>query len=152
MQLAQLNIAKPKFDLESPFIADFVDNLDPVNATAEASAGFIWRLKDDSGAATNIRPLDDPDMLVNMSVWQDVESLKNFMFRTHHIDFLKRKKEWFHSDSEENYVLWWIANGHIPTIQEAMERLVHLREHGETPYAFSFKSNFTPEESAAHSQ
>lgn len=147
MHLAQLNIAEIRFDLESPEMADFVNNLEPINAIAESSPGFVWRLKDDGGDATNIRVDGDPDIIVNMSVWQDVESLKNFMFRTHHIDFLKRKKEWFHSTAEDTYVLWWVPIGHIPTIEEATTKLHHLRQHGESPAAFSFKSNFAAHES-----
>lgn len=93
MQLAQLNIALAKYALDVPEIKDFVDNLNKVNALAENSEGFIWRLKDDSGDATNIQAFENPNMLVNMSVWQNVDSLKNFMFRTHHRDFMRRKNE-----------------------------------------------------------
>lgn len=148
MHLAQLNIAKPKFPMDAPEIADFVNNLVPINAIAEASDGFVWRLQDESGDATDIRVLEDPDIIVNMSVWENIESLKNFMFRTHHIDFLKRKKEWFHNLNEESYVLWWIPVGHTPSIEEAMERLGHLRKHGDSPFAFSFKSNFSAQEAS----
>lgn len=146
MHLAELNIAKTKYSLDQKEMADFVDNLDPVNATAESSPGFVWRLKDETGDATDIRINGDPDIIVNMSVWKDVESLKKFMFETHHLEFLKRKKEWFHRLSEAAYVLWWVPVGHEPTLEEALERLEHLREHGETPHAFSLKSNFTPED------
>ena len=143
MHLAQLNIADAKYPLESTEMSDFVNNLEPINAIAESSEGFIWRLKDDSGNATDINPTNNPNLLVNMSVWKNVESLKNFMFRTHHIDFLKRKKEWFNSVAEDTYVLWWIEEDKMPTVDEAFERLAHLRENGDTPYAFTFKSNFT---------
>jgi hypothetical protein len=123
-------------------MAGFVDNLEPINAIAESSQGFIWRLKDESGDATSIQIEGDPGLIVNMSVWDGVESLKHFMFKTHHIDFLKRKKEWFIPMTEESYVLWWVAQGHIPTIEEAMAKLKLLRQNGETPEAFSFKGNF----------
>ena len=147
MQLAQVNIAKLKYSLESPELKDFVDNLDPINALAEQSKGFVWRLKDDvTDNATNFTAFDDPDTIVNMSVWESADDLKNFMFRTHHKDFLKRKKEWFEPMSEANYVLWWIKPGEFPTPEEGIARLVHLREEGESPYAFSFKSNFTADE------
>ena len=142
MQLAQLNIAQAKYDLNAPQIKDFVDNLDIVNATAEDNPGFVWRLKDDSGSATNIQAFDDPNMLVNMSIWRDVDSLKDFMFRTHHKDFMRRKGEWFHKLPQANYVMWWIEENHRPTIEEALARLEHLREHGESAYAFSFKKVF----------
>ena len=146
MQLAQLNIAKAKYDMDQPEIAEFANNLDKVNSIAEQSEGFVWRLKDETGNATEIAVSDDPNLLVNMSVWTDVESLKNFMFRTLHRDFMRRKKEWFHPEAEDTYVLWWIEDGYQPSVEEAMERLMHLREHGDTPYAFTFKSNYKPQE------
>ena len=143
MKLAQLNIALAKYALDAPEIKDFVDNLDLVNGIAESSGGFVWRLKDESGDATNIKAFDDPNMIVNMSVWDSVDSLKNFMFRTHHRDFMRRKNEWFHRLAEDTYVLWWVEDDHIPSLDEAIERLEHLREVGDTPYAFTFKTNFT---------
>ena len=105
MHLAQLNIARPKFPMDSIGMADFVNNLDPINTVAENSPGFSWRLKDDSGNATSIPVFNDPELIVNMSVWQDVASLKQFMFKTHHIDFLKRKKEWFVPLDSASYVM-----------------------------------------------
>ncbi len=146
MHLAQLNIAKAKYSLDAPEIKDFVDNLEPVNNLAESSEGFIWRLKDEQGDATNIQAFSDPDVIVNMSVWDSPDALKNFMFRTHHRNFLRRKKEWFHNIPEDNYVLWWVPIGHVPTIEEAVEKLDFLRSNGDTPYAFTFKSNFTASE------
>ena len=146
MKLAQLNIALAKYPLDAPEIKEFVDNLELVNGIAESSEGFVWRLKDESGDATNIQAFDDPNMIVNMSVWYSVDSLKNFMFRTHHRDFMRRKGDWFHRLPEDTYVLWWIEEDHIPTLEEAIERLEHLREIGDTPYAFTFKTNFTESE------
>lgn len=147
MKLAQLNIALAKYALDAPEIKDFVDNLDLVNGIAESSEGFVWRLKDESGDATNIKAFDDPNMIVNMivnmSVWDSVDSLKNFMFRTHHRDFMRRKNEWFHRLAEDTYVLWWVEDEHTPSLDEAIERLEHLRETGDSPYAFTFKTNFT---------
>ena len=146
MKLAQLNIALAKYPLDAPEIKEFVDNLELVNGIAESSEGFVWRLKDESGDAINIQAFDDPNMIANMSVWDSVDSLKNFMFRTHHRDFMRRKGEWFHRLPEDTYVLWWIEEGHTPTLEEAIERLEHLRETGDTPYAFTFKTNFTASE------
>ena len=146
MKLAQLNIALAKYPLDAPEIKEFVDNLELVNGIAESSEGFVWRLKDESGDATNIQAFDDPNMIVNMSVWDSVDSLKNFMFRTHHRDFMRRKGDWFHPLPEDTYVLWWIEEDCIPTLEEAIERLEHLREIGDTPYAFTFKTNFTESE------
>lgn len=144
MHLAQLNIALAKYDMDAPEIKDFVDNVDAVNNIAEQSAGFVWRLKDESGDATSIQAFNDPKIIVNMSVWQDVDSLKDFMFKTFHRDIMKRKSEWFEPPKENTYVLWWVNEGHIPTLEEAKERLYYLRENGETPHAFSFKTRFTP--------
>ncbi|CAE6923774.1 hypothetical protein ACOMICROBIO_GDFFDHBD_02141 [Vibrio sp. B1REV9] len=146
MKLAQLNIALAKYPLDAPEIKEFVDNLELVNGIAENSEGFIWRLQDESGDATSIQLFDDPNMIVNMSVWESVDSLKNFMFRTHHRDFMRRKGEWFHRLAEDTYVLWWIEDDHIPTSKEALARLSHLKQHGDTPYAFTFKTNFTASE------
>jgi hypothetical protein len=143
MHLAQLNIAKAKYALDAPEIKEFVDNLDPVNLLAESSSGFIWRLKDESGDSTSIQAFPDPNIIVNMSIWDSVDSLKNYMFRTHHRDFLRRKSEWFESIPEDSYVLWWVPKGHIPTIEEAVAKLEHLRSNGDTATAFSFKSNFS---------
>jgi hypothetical protein len=146
MHLAQLNIAKAKYSLDAPEIKEFVDNLEPLNNLAESSEGFVWRLKDEQGDATNIQAFSDPDIIVNMSVWDSTDALKNFMFRTHHRNFLRRKKEWFHNLAEDSYVLWWVPKGHVPTIEEAVEKLDFLRSNGDTPYAFTFKSNFTASE------
>lgn len=143
MKLAQLNIALAKYPLDAPEIKEFVDNLEWVNNIAESSDGFVWRLKDESGDATDIKVFDDPNMIVNMSVWDSVDALKNFMFRSHHRDFMRRKSEWFHRLAEETYVLWWVEDGHVPTLDEALTRLEHLRNKGDTPYAFTFKTNFT---------
>lgn len=143
MQLAQLNIALAKYPMEAPQISDFVDNLDCVNATAESSPGFVWRLKDDTGSATSIQAFDDPNMLVNMSVWLNIDSLKDFMFRTHHKDFMRRKSEWFHKIPQASYVLWWVNDNHIPTLEEGLSKLEHLRQHDETEDAFSFKKCFS---------
>ncbi len=148
MKLAQLNIALAKYPLDAPEIKEFVDNLEQVNGIAENSDGFVWRLKDESGDATDIKMFDDPNMIINMSVWESVDSLKNFMFRTHHRDFMRRKGEWFHRLAEDTYVLWWIKDGHIPTVDEALERLDHLRNNGDSPYSFTFKTNFTASEAS----
>jgi len=146
MHLAQLNIAKAKYSLEAPEIKEFVDNLEPVNNLAESSSGFVWRLKDESGDATDIQAFSDPNINVNMSVWESTDALKNFMFRTSHRDFLRRKKEWFDNIPEDSYVLWWVPIGHIPTVEEAINKLEYLRNNGDTPNAFTFKSNFSADE------
>ena len=141
--LAQVNIGTfAKDAMDSDVIKVFLDNLDPINAIAEASEEFIWRLKGESGNATDIVFLDNPNELVNMSVWQSVEALKHFMFKTHHIDFLKRKKEWFETASEHTYALWWMPIGHNPSIQEAKDKLALLDANVESAQAFTFTKVF----------
>jgi len=146
MHLAQLNIAKAKYSLDAPEIKEFADNLEPVNNLAESSEGFIWRLQDESGDAISIQAFSDPNIIVNMSTWLSVDALKNFMFRTHHKDFMRRKKEWFEKISEDSYVLWWVPIDHHPAVEEGLERLYFLRDNADSPYAFTFKSNFNASE------
>ncbi len=123
---------------------EFVDNLESINQLAEQSAGFVWRLKDESGNATGIQAFSDPLVITNMSVWDDVNSLRHFVYQTHHVEFVKRRKTWFESLESSYYVLWWIADGHFPDVQEAQARLNQLNEKGDTPQAFSFKKVFPP--------
>lgn len=150
MHLAELNIAHGKDTIDSPLLADFKNNIDRINALAEAQEGFIWRLKDDNGGdATYIQAFDDPKMLINMSVWKDKESLFDYVYSTQHVEILKRKKEWFHHIKKMSMVLWYVEVGHIPTLAEAKNRLEYLNAHGETSYAFSFKSKFTIAEAKA---
>ena len=145
--IAQLNIARAKAPLDDPLLADFVAQLDDVNALAEASPGFVWRLKSDSGNATDIRAYDDPLMIVNMSVWKTIEALFDFAYRTSHTKVMNRRKEWFESLPGPHMVLWWIPAGAVPTVEEAKRRLEHLEEHGPTSKAFTFKVRFpTPAE------
>ncbi|MDC0602026.1 DUF3291 domain-containing protein [Aliiglaciecola sp.] len=140
--LAQLNIGKAIDAMDSDVMEEFSQGLDPVNEIAENSTGFVWRLKDETGNATELNHFDDPLLLVNMSVWQNVESLKHFMFATHHVHFLKHRKKWFEPDTEATYVLWWVKQGHIPSIDEAKSRLMMLREKGDSPDAFTFAKLF----------
>lgn len=140
-QLAQLNIAQMKEPLESPSMSEFVANLDRVNALADSAPGFVWRLEDEDGSAVGIRPFGE-DLLVNMSVWDSVESLSSYAFRSGHADIMRRRREWLTPMGADHAVLWWVARGHRPSLAEAKERLEHLRQHGATPYAFTFKMAF----------
>ena len=140
-QLAEINIAELKAPLDSPQLKDFVDNLDRINALAESSDGFIWRLKGDGNDATSLRPLGD-NVIVNMSVWKDAETLRNYVYNTAHVEILKRKREWFSRMSKAYMVLWWVAEGHEPTVAEAVAKLEHLRKHGATAEAFTFGEAF----------
>lgn len=141
--LAQLNIARMLAPIDSPVMADFVANLDRINLLAENSSGFVWRLKDDTNNATSIRFFDDDFLIVNMSVWENVDSLFKYVYQSDHIEVFKRRNEWFEKMGEMHMVLWYIPAGSTPTVAEAVERLTHLRQHGETPYAFSFRKKFS---------
>jgi len=140
-QLAQLNTARMKEPLESPSMADFVANLDRINLLAEQSDGFIWRLQDEDGEATAIRPFG-ADILVNMSVWRDIASLGHYAFKTAHGEIMRRRREWFEKMAEAYAVLWWVPTGHQPSTSEAAERLELLKNHGPTARAFTFKESF----------
>ncbi len=140
-QLAQINIATLKAPLDSPELKDFVDNLDRINALAEASDGFVWRLKGEGNDATSLRPLGE-NIIVNMSVWRDVESLRNYVYQTAHVEILRRKREWFTRPTEAIYALWWVPRGHEPGIEEAAARLRHLRDFQPTAEAFNFGEVF----------
>ncbi|MPY62507.1 DUF3291 domain-containing protein [Streptomyces spongiae] len=145
-ELAQVNIARLKAPLDSPQLKDFVDALDPVNAVADASDGFVWRLQDESGDATNIPVLGDEWLIINMSVWRDTNALTAFMYQGQHRELLARRREWFERVREAMVALWWVPAGHRPTVAEAEERLLHLRAHGPTPYGFTLRTSFPPQE------
>jgi hypothetical protein len=142
--LAQLNIGRMLGPIDSPVMAEFVAQLDEINALAERSPGFVWRLVGAGNDATSLRPFDDDLIIVNMSVWQDVASLKAYVYRSDHARVMRDRRRWFEKMRDAFVVLWWIPEGHIPTIHEAKERLMHLREHGETPHAFTFHAVQAP--------
>ncbi|MFF2199642.1 DUF3291 domain-containing protein [Streptomyces sp. NPDC058145] len=150
--LAQVNIARLKYPLDSPRLKAFVDGLDPVNAVADASDGFVWRLQSDSGNATDIPFLGDAWLIVNMSVWRDIDALTAFMYRGRHRELLARRREWFERPGDAVTALWWVPAGHRPDVAEAEERLLHLRAHGPTPYAFTLRTSFPAQEGVAVSR
>jgi hypothetical protein len=141
--LAQVNIAIPLAPLESEQLAEFVANLEPVNARADLAPGFVWRLQDESGDATSFRVFDDAT-LVNMSVWESVQALRAFVYTDpEHLAVLRRRKEWFGS-MQVYLALWWIPAGTIPSLQDAEERLRLLEQEGPGPRAFTFRAPFAP--------
>ena len=144
--LAQINIAKMLAPINSPVMADFVANLDSINALAETSEGFVWRLKDESNNATAIKIFDDDFLIINMSVWKNINALFQFVYKSNHIEIFKRRKEWFEKMEEMHMAQWYVQAGHLPTVADAVERLNCLRNHGETPFSFSFKKKFSIEE------
>jgi heme-degrading monooxygenase HmoA len=137
-QIAQLNIGRPLHKLDDPRMAGFMQNLDRVNAIAERSPGFVWRLKDESNNATALRPFEDPNVLANMSVWESVEALERFVWATAHKQFYNRKGGWFEKLAEPHFVIWPIPAGHIPDLDEAKARLAHLGRHGDSDFAFGW--------------
>lgn len=136
--------------IDSPIMADFVNNLDRINEIAESSTGFVWRLKGDDNNATTLRVFDDDFLIINVSVWESIDALFNFTYSSAHIEIFKRKKEWFGAMSEMHMAFWYVPEGHEPTPEEAKHRLNYLNEHGESPYAFSFKSKYTPEDNSIY--
>ena len=141
--LAQINIATTRYPLGSAEMKEFVDALEVINALAESSPGFIWRLTGEDDNATEYRPFDDDRIIVNISVWTDLESLKSYVYNSVHTDYLRRRKEWFEIMREAYTVLWWVEPGHTPDIEEAKAKLESLRVNGSTPAAFAFREPFT---------
>jgi hypothetical protein len=140
--LAQVNIASMKAPIDSPLMSSFVARLDEINALAEASPGFVWRLKSDDGNATSIRAYDDERILFNLSVWQDVETLQHYVYKTMHVEVMKQRKQWFDAMGQMHYALWWVRRGHTPSVTEARERLGHLQQNGPSAHAFGFAKVF----------
>lgn len=130
---------------DDPLVAEFMEALDAVNALAERSPGFVWRFQTEDGNATAERPFDDDTILVNFSTWESVEALADYVYRTDHVAYLRRRREWFERLDEISSVLWWVPAGHRPVADEAIARLDHLRAHGPSPFAFTFRHRFEPE-------
>jgi hypothetical protein len=141
-QLAQPNIAPLTDPIDSELLADFVALLEPVNALADTSPGFVWRLQTEDGDATAIRAFDDERIIVNMSVWASVDALAAFVYDSHHLDVMRRRRRWFERMDASFLVLWWVPEGHRPTPEEGRDRLEHLQHNGPTERAFTFKAPF----------
>jgi heme-degrading monooxygenase HmoA len=139
MHLAQLNVGMARFPLEDPRMAGFMDNLDRVNAIAERSPGFVWRLVGEGNDATDLRLDDGGDTLVNMSVWESAEHLEHFVWNTIHKRFYESRGKWFGEFGKPHFVMWHVPVGHIPTLAEAGERLDHLVENGSSEHAFGWE-------------
>jgi hypothetical protein len=144
MHLAQLNVGRLRAPMDDPMVDDFRTNLDPINALAEATPGYVWRLQDETGNATSIKPFGDDFEIVNLTVWESIETLADFTYRSAHAAFLRRRREFFEAASQPIMCLWWIAECTIPSVEDAIARLEHLRAHGPTPTAFTFRHRFEP--------
>jgi hypothetical protein len=139
--LAQVNIARLRAPIDSPVLADFVARLSEINGLAERKPGYVWRLQDESGNATALRPFE-PDVMVNLTVWDSVESLREYVYRSAHLEPMRRRREWFVPFDGPYLALWWIPAGTLPTVAEAGERLDLLRRHGPSPEAFTLREPY----------
>lgn len=146
--LAQINVAEAVAAMDSAQMQGFVQRIDEINQLAERSAGFIWRLQTDDGDATAIRAFDNPNMLINLSVWRDLKSLQEFVYRSAHVELLRNKQAWFKPPEAATQALWWVPAGHRPELPEGREKLALLARSGPSPEAFTFKQNYTAD--AAH--
>lgn len=144
VHLAQINIGRMKGPLDGPIMAGFMARLDDLNALAERSDGFVWRMQGEAGNNTYLRPYEDERIIVNMSVWETIDHLRAYVYATPHAELLKQRRDWFEKPEGAILALWWIPAGHIPSIDEAKERLALLERHGPTPLAFTFKTTFPP--------
>ena len=140
--LAQLNIARMLAPIDDPIMAEFVAQLGPVNALADQAPGFVWRLQSESGDATSIKVYDDDLIIVNLTVWESPEYLREFVYKSDHSGVLRDRKRWFEKFEGPYYALWWIPAGQLPSTEDARQRLDHLRQHSDSAYAFSFKHLF----------
>lgn len=140
--LAQINIALAKAEMDTVIMEGFVSRLDEINETADKAEGFVWRLQSEEGDSTAIRVFDEPLLLVNMSVWESIEALKDFVYKSAHVELIRDRQAWFHKYVEAHQALWWIPAGHIPTIEKAKEKLETIQKHGPTSLAFHFGKPF----------
>jgi len=140
--IAQINIAHMRAPLTDPIMEDFVAQLAPINALADQSPGFIWRLQSEDGDATSIKVYDDDMIIINLTVWESLDALREYVYKSAHQGVLRDRKRWFEKFDGPYYALWWIPAGQFPSTEEGKERLDNLREHGETVHAFSFQHVF----------
>jgi hypothetical protein len=140
MHIAELNIGKLRYPPDDARMAEFMENLGRINALAERAKGFVWRLQGDGDGAIDIFHPDHPDTNVNLSVWETPEDLEAYVFKTVHVQFYRRKPDWFEMPSEVSFVMWPIAIGHRPKVIEAFERLEHLRAHGPSEHAYGWEA------------
>jgi len=146
MQLAQLNIAEALYDADDARMGGFTGRIEVINALADRSPGFIWRLVDDdeTDGALSLRMEGEGDYtLVNMSIWASIENLFGFIYKTAHAKVMQGKEDWFNPMRKNHMVLWWIEDGHIPSLDEAKAKLDMIRANGPSPEAFDFQTPFS---------
>ncbi len=142
-ELAEVNIALAREPLDTPLLAEFMALLDPVNPRADGAPGFVWRMQTEDGDATGVRGFgDDPQLIINLTVWETLEAMREFVYNDPaHVQVMRKRRSWF--ERLDLYtVLWWVPSGHRPSVAEAEGRLEHLREHGPSPVAFTFRHHF----------
>lgn len=143
--LAQVNIGRLRAPVDDPLIAEFMGALDRINALADGSPGFVWRLQTAEGNATGFHPVEDDELVaINMSVWESIEALDDYVYRSGHTAFMRRRREWFERYGSAFLALWWVPAGHLPTIEEAFERLDVIERVGPSEHAFTFRHPFLP--------
>ena len=142
--IAQLNLAKAKYSLDDPRMGGFVKQLAAVNSEGENSSGFVWILKDETGTAVNFNLFDDPSLLVNLTVWHDIESMKQFVYNGLHQKVFKERRQWFDAMDKAHLAMWWVPQGHIPTLLEAKDKMETLWAYGPSKEVFTFRKIFSP--------
>jgi len=147
--IAQINIARMLAPLTDPVMADFVNNIDRINAIAEQSAGFVWRLQTDEGDATALRVFDDEWLIVNMSMWASVDALFDYTYKSDHVEIYRRRRDWFSKMDSHHMAMWWVPADQTPTTDDARKKLAYIDAYGPTPHAFTFKQRFTVAEMLA---
>ena len=147
--IAQLNVGRSVAPIDDARLADFVGWLDEINALAEQSPGFVWRLQGENGNNTSLQVSADPLFIVNLSVWESVEQLQSFTYASGHKSVFARRFDWFERREGPNHVMWWLPKDAIPDVTDALRRLERLAELGPTPDAFTFKERFPPPEAEA---
>ncbi len=147
--IAQVNIGRILAPIDSEIMHGFTSRLDEINALADSYDGFVWRLQTEEGDATALRPYEDDQMIINMSVWENIDALWEYTYKSVHVELIKDRKQWF-EHMKVYMCLWWVPVGEIPTPDNAKERLAYLEQHGVTPYAFTFKKRFTVAELEAY--
>jgi len=149
--LAQLNVASLVAPPDSPVVAEFMNALDKINSLAETYDGFVWRMTGEGNNATDIKLEEGNELLIsNMSVWESIDELYAFTYNSEHVEYFRRRREWFNKWDKPTLTLWWVEAGSVPTLEEGLARADYLHTHGPTPHAFTFKKRFTPEEAAAY--
>ncbi len=142
--IVQANIAQMRAPLDDPMMAGFNERLEPLNALADESPGFVWRLQTEEGDATEIDVFGDELVLFNMSVWESIDALESYVYNSNHVNAVQKRAEWFERPTKSPFVLWWIKAGEIPTIEEGKARLEKLWSDGPTADAFTFRHRFDP--------